>query len=85
MIPGNAVKRKAEIRFSRHARRRMLLYGIPQSTIIMMLEEQGMLMGTHEIIRKIEGYKSPLKLIVAKEDDIITVVTCYPLKKGLPS
>ena len=35
-----------------------------------------------EIIENVEGFKYPLKIVVSVEDDIITVVTNYPLKKG---
>jgi hypothetical protein len=30
----------------------------------------------------VEGFKYPLKIVVAVEDDVITIVTNYPLKKG---
>jgi len=41
--------------------------------------------GIHEIVEQIEGFKYPLKLVVAVEDDGITIITCYPLKKGRKS
>jgi hypothetical protein len=71
-----------EIRFSRHAKRRAGLYGIPESTILMILQEKELPPGTHEIIRRVEGFKYPLKIVVSVEDDTITVITNYPLKRG---
>jgi len=73
---------QVEIRFSRHAKRRAELYGIPPSTIITILKEKELRPGTHEIIRRVEGFKYLLKIVIAVEDDIITVVTNYPLKRG---
>jgi len=72
-----------EIRFSRHAKRRADLYKIPQSTILTILKDKELPTGTHEIIQRVEGFMYPLKLVVTVQDDIITVITNYPLKKGL--
>jgi len=70
-----------EIKFSRHAKRRAKLYKIIKSTIIEILEVKELFQGTHEIIENTEGFKYPLKIVINLEDDIITVITCYPLKK----
>ncbi len=72
-----------EIRFSRHAKRRAKLYKIPESTILKVLEGKKLNQRNHEIIEKVNGFKYPLKIVVAVEDDIITVITNYPLKKGI--
>jgi hypothetical protein len=71
-----------QVKFSRHAKRRGALYRIPESTVLAILEEKILSPGIHEIIEKVEGFKYPLKLVVSVEDDIITVITSYPLKKG---
>lgn len=71
-----------EIILSRHAKRRAKLYEIPESTIIAILEGKELSQGTHEIIENTEGFKYPIKIVVSLENDIITVVTNYPLKKG---
>jgi hypothetical protein len=71
-----------QIKFSRHARRRADLYKISQSTVLAILEGKMLRPGIHEIIEKVEEFKYPLKLVVAVEDDMITVITNYPLKKG---
>ena len=71
-----------EIKFSRHARRRAALYKIPQSTVLGLLEGRFLHPGIHEIVEKVEGFRLPLKIVVAVEGDTITVITNYPLKKG---
>ena len=71
-----------EIKFSRHAQRRGKLYKIPEVTILKILEGKKITPGNQEIIENVAGFKYPLKIVVAVEDDIITVITTYPLKKG---
>ena len=71
-----------EIKFSRHAKRRAKLYKIPESTILRILEGKDFDQGNQEIIENVEGFKYPLKIVIAVENDIITVETNYPLKKG---
>lgn len=39
--------------------------------------------GKHEIIRDVDEFKYPLKIVVSVEEGIITVITNYPLKKGI--
>ncbi len=71
-----------EIKFSRHAKRRSKLYKIPELTILKILEGKNLTQGTQEIIENVEGFKYPLKIVVAVKDDMITIITNYPLKKG---
>ena len=72
-----------KIRFSRHAKRRAILYNISESVILKALEGKHLPgKGTYEILEDVEGFKYPLKIVVAIENDIITIVTNYPLKKG---
>ncbi len=71
-----------KIKFSRHAKRRARLYKIPESTILNILLEKGLHPGIHEIIENVEGFKYPLKIVVAVEGEILTVITNYPVKKG---
>lgn len=71
-----------EIRFSRHARRRAALYKIPQATVLAILEGRNLQPGIHEIIANVEGFRFPLKIVVAVEGATMTVITNYPLKKG---
>jgi hypothetical protein len=71
-----------EIKFSRHAKRRAKLYEISESTILRILEGKDLTQGNQVIIENVEGFKYPLKIVIAIENDIITVETNYPLKKG---
>jgi len=70
------------IKFSRHAKRRAKLYRIPISTVERILATLELADGEHELIRDISGFKYPIKIVVSVENDIMTVVTNYPLKKG---
>lgn len=71
-----------EIKISRHAKRRGELYKISEETVRKILEGKKLIRGNQEVIESIEGFKYPLKVVVSVEDDIITVITNYPLKKG---
>jgi hypothetical protein len=71
-----------QIKFSRHAKRRADLYGIPETTISKILGEARLNSGKHEIVQDVETLKYPLKVVVSVENDIITVISNYPLKKG---
>lgn len=54
-----------EIKFSRHAKRRAKLYRIPESTILKILEGKDFTEGSQEIIENVEGFKYPLKIVIA--------------------
>lgn len=71
-----------EIKFSRHAKRRGKLYEISEETVRKILEGKELIQGNQESIENVEGFKYPLKVVVSVENDIITVITNYPLKKG---
>lgn len=71
-----------KIKFSRHAKIRGKLYEIPEETVRKILEGKELTQGDQEIIENVEGFKYPIKVVVSVEDDIITVITNYPLKKG---
>ncbi len=70
------------IQFSRHAKRRAQLYGIPEETIENILRRHEFSEGEHEIISDVPGFKYPIKIIVRVENGIVTVITNYPLKRG---
>ena len=38
--------------------------------------------GEHELIENVERFKYPIKIVVSVEDDILNIITNYPLKKG---
>jgi len=71
-----------KLRFSGHAKRRARLYKISESTITDILASMNFSAGQHEIVKEIPGSKFPLKIVISVEDDMIEVVTNYPLKKG---
>jgi hypothetical protein len=70
------------VKFSRHAKRRAKLYEIPEPTIEKILADSDLSDGEHELIRDIGGFKYPIKIVVSVENNIMTVITNYPLKKG---
>jgi hypothetical protein len=71
-----------KIIFSRHAKRRAKLYNIPESVVVDLLSGVHFMPGEHQLIRQIDDSDFPLKVIIAVENDDITVITIYPLKKG---
>jgi sulfur carrier protein ThiS len=70
------------IKFSRHAKRRAKLYNIPEATIEEILKDLDFQDGEHEIIKDVQGFEYPIKVVVSVEGDMLTVITSYPLKKG---
>jgi len=72
-----------KVKFSRHAKRRANLYKIPEATVETILTTLDLIDGEHELIRNISGFKYPIKIVVTVQDDMTTVITNYPLKKGL--
>ncbi len=71
-----------KIKMSRHAKRRAKLYKIPEETINSVLSERELSEGENEIIQNISGFKYPLKIIIKVQDDLVTVISTYPFKKG---
>ncbi len=71
-----------KIKFSRHAKRRAKLYGISESIITDILKDMSLHQGNHDIIKAVMGFKYPIKIIVSVEEDLITVITNYLLRKG---
>jgi hypothetical protein len=71
-----------KIKFSRHAKRRAKLYEISELMVIDILRNMNLHQGEHEIIKDVPEFKYPLKIVVSVKEDLTTVVTDYPLKKG---
>lgn len=71
------------IRFSRHARRRAKLYGIPEAAVEQLVAEAMLTTGENVILGQVPGISYPVKVVAALEGNVVTVVTSYPLKKGL--
>ena len=55
---------------------------VQDSPIHGFASSKGSAPGIHEIVEKVEGFRYPLKVVVAVEGDRMTVITNYPLKKG---
>ncbi len=70
------------VKFSRHAKRRAKLYEIPESTIEKILADSNLGDGEHELIRDVPGFEYPIRIVISVENNIMTVITNYPLKKG---
>jgi Txe/YoeB family toxin of Txe-Axe toxin-antitoxin module len=76
-----------EIKFSRHADRRMRLYKIDEkdvrNTIESIIIDKGLIVGKHEKVNYDlkSKYSYPLKVVFVIENDRIEVITAYPLKK----
>ena len=71
------------VKFSRHAKRRAKLYEIPKIIIEEILATCELVDGKHVLIKDVAGFKFPIKIIVSIESSNVTVVTIYPLKKGI--
>ncbi len=77
------------IRFSRHCRRRMQLYGIDEVDVRAVISKSAQVQpfsrGNGEIVDEelAQKYKYPLKIVFSVQADAIIVVTVYPLRKGL--
>ena len=71
-----------QLKFSRHAKRRAALYGIQETAVAKIIEDKRLGSGRHEIVEDVATLKYPLKIVVSIENDIITVISTYPLKKG---
>lgn len=68
-----------KIEISRHAKRRIKLYGLDENEITEILKsniEKAEIKGEKQVI-----IKDRLKIVFIKEADIITIITAYPLKK----
>ena len=69
---------------SRHAKRRIRLYNIPESTILQMIEQSMPLNnGRYEIVRNADSFAYPIKIVFEIQEMAITLITAYPLKKGI--
>lgn len=72
-----------KVNFSRHAKRRAKLYNISEETVEKLVEAMHLEKGRHKILKHVVDFKYPLKIVVDVEDNVITIITNYPLKKGI--
>ena len=70
------------IEFSRHAKRRAKLYKIKEKIIRDILNELSLTDGEHEIVTDVTGFRYPIKIVAVIKNNVLTVITTYPLKKG---
>ena len=78
------IKQK-DTKFSRHAKRRMKLYGISEKDVLNVLtngrketSEDGKIFFLHDINEK---FKYPVKVITVQSDKTLVIISAYPLKK----
>ncbi len=72
-----------DIKISRHAKRRIKLYNIPEEKIFQIITAAQPHRGKQTIVKKIIGYSYPVKIIFELSDNQLIVITCYPLKRGV--
>ncbi|MBW2635848.1 MAG: DUF4258 domain-containing protein [Deltaproteobacteria bacterium] len=75
-----------KVKISRHAKRRMKLYDISENDVYRVIDqgkrgstEDGKTIFLGDFSNK---FKYPLKVVAVWQDDLLLVVTAYPLKKG---
>lgn len=71
-----------KILVSRHAKRRMKLYGLSEDTVLPYIQKTILAEGANELLFELPGTKYPVKVVVAVEGGIATIITSYPLKRG---
>ena len=84
MIDSFMIEQKG-IKFSRHAKSRMKLYGISEEDVLDVLKngrkeiaKDGKIFFFHDSKGK---FKYPVKVITAQGDNMLVIVSAYPLKK----
>ncbi len=71
----------AQVRFSRHARRRMKLYDINEEAVTKLLplaDEPG----RQSVTRHLPGRRLPIKVVYEVKTEETVVITAYPVKKA---
>ncbi len=89
MLHGTTCKRAGEetmssVRFSRHARRRVKLYGIAERTVCQILSEADVRPGRHEVAKLVSEHVLPVKVVYDVKPGEQIVITAYPLKRAMP-
>lgn len=70
-----------DIIISRHAKRRMKLYGIDDSIIIDIVRNLKLMPGKQVVIQDVTGIEYPLKMVLDMEPSQVVIITAYPLKR----
>ncbi len=71
----------AQVRFSRHAKRRMQLYEITEDAVIGIFPPADTL-GRHNTTGHSPDHKLPIKVVYEVHAQETVVITAYPLKKA---
>ena len=66
---------------SRHAKRRMKLYEIDESLVEKIVLNSELSPGNHEIVEPLDGWNYPIKAVYVVENEQVTLVTAFPVKK----
>ena len=78
-------KAQMDIRFSRHAKRRMNLYDLKEDDILSIVTESKpeWEIGERFIIidDSMKEYELPIKVVGVRQEECIMIVTVYPLKQ----
>jgi hypothetical protein len=75
---------EVDIIFSRHASRRVKLYGLTELYLKSIIEHTTLLRkGRNETVEYSYEGNYPIKIVFVVEDEYIMVITAYPLKRGL--
>ena len=79
--------KEINIKFSRHAKRRMALYEITETTVQAIIErrkkDDSLSGGKNEVIdyQTLSRHGYPIKVVFAREEDYLTVITAYPIRR----
>jgi len=71
------------VQFSRHARRRARLYGINEKDIVAVINDKIVNQQRMELVVNLSEYSHAIKIVASCIGEEVTIITCYPLKKGL--
>ena len=76
-----------KISFSRHAKRRMKLYGITERDVMRVIDEGESETDHHThktnfVLDALKGFKYPLKVVIVETSESRLVITAYPVKKA---
>ena len=78
------MKSKLNIKFSRHAKRRMKLYKLKHEDIKQVIHNGEQILKSKKIVYllNLPKFKYPIKVVAENEEDYLYIITAYPLKRG---
>ena len=70
--------------YTRHSKQRMKLYNISEETVMSIIES-GKSNEIHDgkiiYIDSVKNFPYPIKIISKIENDLLVIISCYPLKR----